>query len=64
MTCRSSEITGSGGVTVRQATSIGFQRVFGRRWTMSGLVSSMKHVRYAMGSLTAVLFAAASGAAL
>jgi hypothetical protein len=31
---------------------------------MSGLISSVKHVRYAMGSLTAVLFAAASGAAL
>jgi hypothetical protein len=31
---------------------------------MSGLVSSIKHVRYAMGSLTAVRCAAASGAAL
>lgn len=31
---------------------------------MSGLVSSVKHARYAMGSLTAVLFVAASGAAL
>jgi hypothetical protein len=31
---------------------------------MSGLISSIKHVRYAMGSLTAVLFAGAVGAAL
>jgi|GEM_PF-2979104 len=31
---------------------------------MSGFISSVKHVRYAMGSLTAVLFASAVGAAL
>jgi hypothetical protein len=31
---------------------------------MSSLISSIKHARYAMGSLTAVLFAAASGPAL
>ena len=31
---------------------------------MSGFISSVKHVRYAMGSLTAVLFATASAAAL
>jgi hypothetical protein len=31
---------------------------------MSGLVSSVKHVRYAMGSLSAVLFASAVAAAL
>jgi hypothetical protein len=31
---------------------------------MSAFVSSVKHVRYALGSLTAVLFAAAVGAAL
>jgi hypothetical protein len=31
---------------------------------MSGLISSVKHVRYALGSLTAVLFAAAGGAQL
>ena len=31
---------------------------------MRSLVSSVKHLRYAMGSLSAVLFAAASGAAL
>jgi hypothetical protein len=31
---------------------------------MSGLISSLKHVRYALGSLSAVLFAAAAGAAL
>jgi hypothetical protein len=30
---------------------------------MSSLISSVKHVRYAMGSLTAVLFAVADGAA-
>jgi hypothetical protein len=30
---------------------------------MRSLVSSVKHARYAMGSLTAVLFAASSGAA-
>jgi hypothetical protein len=30
---------------------------------MSSLISSMKHVRYVMGSLTAVLFSAAAGAA-
>jgi hypothetical protein len=30
---------------------------------MSALKSSVKHVRYAMGSLTAVLFAATAGAA-
>lgn len=30
---------------------------------MRSLVSSVKHARYAMGSLTAVLFAAAEGAA-
>jgi len=30
---------------------------------MSALVSSVKHARYVMGSLTAVLFATASGAA-
>jgi hypothetical protein len=29
---------------------------------MSALVSSVKHARYVMGSLTAVLFAAAVGA--
>jgi hypothetical protein len=28
---------------------------------MSSLISSVKHVRYAMGSLTAVLFATALG---
>jgi hypothetical protein len=28
---------------------------------MSSLVASIKHVRYAMGSLTAVLFAACAG---
>jgi hypothetical protein len=28
---------------------------------MSTLISSVKHVRYAMGSLTAVLFAACAG---
>jgi hypothetical protein len=28
---------------------------------MSTLVTSMKHVRYVMGSLTAVLFAACAG---
>jgi hypothetical protein len=31
---------------------------------MSGLISSVKHVRYALGSLSAVLFSAAAGAAL
>jgi len=31
---------------------------------MSGLISSVKHVRYALGSLTAVLFSAATGPAL
>jgi hypothetical protein len=31
---------------------------------MSALISSVKHVRYALGSLTAVLFAAAVGASL
>ncbi len=31
---------------------------------MSSLISSFKHARYAMGSLTAVLFAAGAGAAL
>jgi hypothetical protein len=31
---------------------------------MSALVSSAKHVRYAMGSLVAVLFSTASAAAL
>jgi hypothetical protein len=30
---------------------------------MSSLISSVKHVRYAMGSLAAVLFASAVGAA-
>jgi hypothetical protein len=30
---------------------------------MKSLVSSVKHARYAMGSLTAVLFATVSGAA-
>ena len=30
---------------------------------MSSLISSVKHARYAMGSLTAVLFAAAVGGA-
>jgi hypothetical protein len=30
---------------------------------MRSLVSSVKHARYAMGSLTAVLFATSSGAA-
>jgi hypothetical protein len=30
---------------------------------MSSLKSSVKHVRYALGSLTAVLFAASVGAA-
>jgi hypothetical protein len=30
---------------------------------MSSLISSVKHVRYAMGSLTAVLFVAVDGAA-
>lgn len=30
---------------------------------MLSLMSSVKHVRYVMGSLTAVLFAATSGAA-
>jgi hypothetical protein len=29
---------------------------------MSSLISSVKHVRYAMGSLTAVLFVAVDGA--
>ena len=28
---------------------------------MSSLISSVKHVRYVMGSLTAVLFASVSG---
>jgi len=36
----------------------------GRRVNMSGLISSVKHVRYAMGSLTAVLFSTSAGAAL
>jgi len=40
------------------------RRVLGRRVNMSGLISSVKHVRYALGSLTAVLFSAASGASL
>jgi hypothetical protein len=31
---------------------------------MSALISSVKHVRYAMGSLTAVLFSVAAGEAL
>jgi hypothetical protein len=31
---------------------------------MSAFISSVKHVRYALGSLTAVLFATAGGAAL
>jgi hypothetical protein len=31
---------------------------------MSALISNVKHVRYAMGSLTAVLFSAAAGANL
>ena len=31
---------------------------------MSALISSVKHVRYAMGSLAAVLFVAGGGAAL
>jgi hypothetical protein len=31
---------------------------------MSSLIRSVKHARYALGSLTAVLFAAGSGAAL
>ena len=31
---------------------------------MSALKSSVKHVRYAMGSLTAVLFSTSAGAAL
>jgi hypothetical protein len=31
---------------------------------MSALISSVKHVRYALGSLTAVLFAAAVGQSL
>lgn len=31
---------------------------------MKALTRSMKHARYALGSLTAVLFTAASGAAL
>lgn len=31
---------------------------------MSGLISSVKHVRYVMGSLSAVLFAVAEGSAL
>jgi hypothetical protein len=31
---------------------------------MSTLLRTMKHARYAMGSLTAVLFAAAAGDAL
>jgi hypothetical protein len=30
---------------------------------MSAFLSSVKHARYAMGSLTAVLFSASSGAA-
>ncbi len=30
---------------------------------MSSVISSIKHVRYAMGSLTAVLFAAVDGSA-
>jgi hypothetical protein len=29
---------------------------------MSALISSVKHVRYVMGSLSAVLFASAAGA--
>ncbi len=29
---------------------------------MSALISSLKHVRYVMGSLTAVLFATSAGA--
>lgn len=32
------------------------------RSAMSALISSVKHARYAMGSLTAVLFAATVGA--
>ena len=31
---------------------------------MSSLIRSIKHARYAMGSLTAVLFAAGAGAQL
>jgi hypothetical protein len=31
---------------------------------MTALISSIKHARYVMGSLTAVLFTAASGASL
>jgi hypothetical protein len=31
---------------------------------MSAFISSVKHARYVLGSLTAVLFAAASGPAL
>lgn len=31
---------------------------------MSSLISTIKHARYVMGSLTAVLFTAASGSAL
>lgn len=30
---------------------------------MSSVISSVKHLRYAMGSLTAVLFAAVDGSA-
>jgi hypothetical protein len=30
---------------------------------MSSLISSVKHARYALGSLTAVLFSASAGAA-
>jgi hypothetical protein len=31
---------------------------------MSSLISTIKHARYVMGSLTAVLFTAASGSSL
>jgi general stress protein CsbA len=33
------------------------------RFAMSALMSSVKHARYVMGSLTAVLFAASAGGA-
>jgi hypothetical protein len=39
----------------------GFLRVVGGEVAMSALMSSVKHARYVMGSLTAVLFAAVVG---
>jgi hypothetical protein len=62
--CCSAETHEQWDVTAAGHVGSGCQRVLGRRVNMSGLISSVKHVRYAMGSLTAVLFSAAVGASL